>query len=218
MSIIYGMIAKSNGLTLAHFAQQKGNFQEVARALVRKMPPTGKNSWDSKEYSFFGVSEEGLVSLAMVETATKKERVMKFLNDMLKGFKEKFSSDQIYKAAAFGLKYDDEIRMLINRYNNSADMNSSSEAMKAAMKLKDITIENLSEILDNNNKLDMLLEKTKAEVEITGVYVRDAKKLKCEMLKRKILYSLGIFIAVIVIALIIASIVCRGITFPKCRK
>jgi len=79
-------------------------------------------------------------------------------------------------------------------------------------------LEEMAGLLERDNKLDKLLVKTELENTVAIEYKKSAKSLKCEFCKRKWILTLIVAVAVIVVALIIAMILCRGFTFQGCRN
>ena len=153
--------------------------------------------------------------------------VLCFINKLKDIVLSKYSCEQVLAVQSIPLER--ELQDLIIGFNQTdpADIiKKSPEVLKKLNILQQQLAENLDEVTNRGKDVDKLLAQTEELKDVAIMYLIDATKLKNKFMgmgdaigkrKRNIICGIILFVAVCLVAYIIAGCIC-GFTFKKCGK
>ena len=208
MSIIYALIAKNEDQVLCEFTEYKGNFEQISRAILRKIKKNSNGSlvYDDS-YNFTYINLDQLTYLCMSDVKYPNEFAYKFLEEIKTKFLSKFTTKQVEDALAYSLNADfkDTISERMDYYNNEAE--KSTETIQ---KLKDSIIDTKGVLLNSQEllgqrgeKVNLIVQKADLLRMETNSYLENAQKLKKYVMWRKIKIWSIIIATCIIIALVL---------------
>lgn len=115
--VIYALVARG-GDVLAEYTDRTGNFEQVTRQLLNKIP-AGENKimsyvYPKEKYVFHYMVEDGITYLCMADEAFLRMIAFRFLEDMKNKFKQSFGDRaRTAHAYAFNADFQGTIRRLL---------------------------------------------------------------------------------------------------------
>ena len=105
-------------------------------------------------------NEDGLTYLCLTESEYKISLARAFLKDLQQKFLNRYTNKKIENANAYGLKgFEKQIKESMEFYN-SDEADKVKNAIKQLHEVKDIVIDNIDKILEREEKVDLLVQKT----------------------------------------------------------
>mmetsp|Transcript_77661 Transcript_77661/g.107401 ORF Transcript_77661/g.107401 Transcript_77661/m.107401 type:complete len:91 (+) Transcript_77661:22-294(+) len=86
MSIIYSLVAKDPEVVLSDYTSYEGNFQQICMQLLNKVEAYSKKTFETEEYFFHYINEDGLTCFCMTNKSFNKKVAFAFLCDIKKTF------------------------------------------------------------------------------------------------------------------------------------
>lgn len=215
MTIVYSLISRGKTV-LAEFTSTSGNFPTITRVLLGKIPDEdGKMSYVYDQFVFHYIIENHLIFMCMCDDSNKRRVPFSFLEDIKKRFTATYGT-RAQTAIAFAMN-DDFGRTLQKQmeFYNSPSADSFSTVNNKLDDVKNIMIQNIEMVLERGEKLELLVDKTEHLQQSAFKFQKTTKKLKMEMIWRRIKLYLLIFFVVAFIIWIITSIIC-GFDYKKC--
>lgn len=217
MSIIYALVAKDGDTVLSNGQIASGNFPQVTQSILGKIQPNKQCSLTyNSHYMFHYISKGDLTVLCLSETDYKISLAKVFLQQLRKQFMERYPEHKIEKAYAYSMKkFNKEIEKLIKHYN-SDKVDKYKACLNEVNKLKNQTLDNINKLLEREEKVEILVQKTKSmNIESMGLKRRARKIRDVERWKdRK--FKLLIFGVLVILVWIGLSYVCGGFGMGEC--
>jgi hypothetical protein len=220
MSIIYAMIGRNQKVVLSEYTEYKGKFPAIAREVLTKLTPETRQTIGLEDKYYHAITSNNIHYMCYTNGDYNKVLIFGFLTKLKETILEEYPYEKIMSTEDSGLPVQDIIKRTIDEFNSKDDLELLSKSqvlIKKVGELKEEVVQNLSRLLERDNLLDELLEKTKALEGVSVEYVNDTKKLKCKMKQRYIIYGVIMFVALLLVVYIIMGIVC-GFTFKCFRK
>ena len=99
MPIYYALAAKDqNNIILADYTQYSGNFQRVVSDLMTKITANSMKTFETEEYSFHYVNEEGISVLCMTDQKYNRKQAFSFLQDLKKALVSHYTPRDLERA------------------------------------------------------------------------------------------------------------------------
>ena len=220
MSIIYAMVGRNQKVVLSEYTEYKGKFPSIAREILAKLAPESKQTMSLEDNYFHAISSNNINYMCYTNGNFSKVLIFGFLSKLKDAVLQEYPYETIMSTEESGLPVQDIIKRVMDEYNAKDDselLSKSQILFNKVSELKEATVQNLAAMLDRDRILDELLIQTKALEGVSVEYVNDTKKLKWKMKKRYIIYSITMFMALLLVAYIIMGIVC-GFSFQCFRK
>ena len=159
MSIYYGLIAKSPDIVLSEYSDYHGNFMQIIRVLLRKIPKKEcllEISYDN--YIFSLISDNYLTYLCLSENLPSN-LIYFFLSDLKFKFYKKYKINEIKDMNVYELiSFNSEICNVINHYINSPRFTLSGEEITENIRIK-IIKNDVNEFISKSNKIKLIILK-----------------------------------------------------------
>ena len=90
--IIYAIVLRDPDVVLTEYSKAQGNFPQITRNILSKVPRSGKFSYTYNEsYTYHYNSENNFVFMCLADSAFTKRVAFLFLDDIKTKFFEKYS-------------------------------------------------------------------------------------------------------------------------------
>eukprot|EP00933_Yihiella_yeosuensis_P028493 TRINITY_DN2231_c0_g1_i9.p1 TRINITY_DN2231_c0_g1~~TRINITY_DN2231_c0_g1_i9.p1 ORF type:complete len:233 (-),score=39.86 TRINITY_DN2231_c0_g1_i9:120-818(-) len=218
--IIYGLVLRGPKVVLADFTPLAGNFQQATIQILDKLDTaTEGKSYAYGEYAFHYIIDEpsGLWFVCMAERAMGRRIPFGYLGAVKEQFKQQYSNDQVECAIAYGMQgeFREHLKMLMETYN-SPDADRVASLMSKVQHVNDVLMESIDAILERQEKIDLLVNRSQQLVDSSSTFRRNAEGLRrsywWKNARTKIIVVVFLILAVCVI--ILASC---GITLKHCQ-
>ena len=103
MSIVYALIAKFPDIVLSEYSEYKGNFMQIIRIFLKKIPQISQLleiSYDN--YILSSISDNNLIFFCLTENLPSN-LIYFFLSDLKFKIYEKYNQNEILKMSAYQL-------------------------------------------------------------------------------------------------------------------
>jgi vesicle-associated membrane protein 7 len=221
-SIIFLSISNDYSDTpLAEISLKSGNFKLIALKLLEKC----KNEEDASksysyqnEYMFHFHKKEGISVLCMATSNYSNRRAYSFLFEIRDKVSSEYGND-IKKAVGFSIKkhFIAEVTDIMIEYNKKKEDDKFAVIDKNIADVKNIMIQNIDKLLENQEKIEILVSKTDELAVNAKVFSKTSSSVKRYFLCKNI--KLTLIVALILVAIIFFVVVlsCGGFEFNKCK-
>ena len=104
------MVVREKKTVLCEFTDYAGNFQQITRQLFPYIEKNKKKSFQTSEYFFHCIDDDGMTFLCMADEKTERKVAYAFLEDLKKTFYNKFNMLEIQNARSYELEFAEEIK------------------------------------------------------------------------------------------------------------
>ena len=217
-SIIYTLVGFGEK-PLASYSEFKGTFQKQCQNYLHSVDINSSGGYKLDDYFIFYLNENGLTYLILTDKTYSKASALACLESIKKEFLSSFADTNLEDIEEFGLDKDfrQKLKMKYEYYNENKEVinESTEKLMDEIFKMKDDVL-NASELLnERSDKLNSVNDKAGNLAETSTKYRTLATKVKKSTVKRKVIISVGIVAAVLVIGYFIVVMAC-GWNF-KCK-
>ena len=109
MTIIYSLIVREKKTVICEHTEYAGNFQQITRQLFPHIEKNGKKSFQTSEYIFHCIDDDGISFLCMTDDKHERKPAYAFLADLKKTFYNKFNMLEIQNAGSYELEFGEEM-------------------------------------------------------------------------------------------------------------
>ncbi|KAL0476974.1 vesicle-associated membrane protein 7 [Acrasis kona] len=219
MAIIYALVAHTTTI-LAEHTQQKGNFQQISKQILEKLPTNNtKVSYLYDNYMFHICVDKGYTFFCMSEKDFGNRIPFEFLEDIKQRFHQSYG-DKAQTAAAFSLNGDFGriLQRQMEYFSNSEESDKLTKVKGKIQQVKDIMIDNIDKVLERGEKIDLLVDRT-ADLSETAQHFRyKSKKLKTTMWWRNVKLIAILIIVILIVLFGVIWLICGIPDFDKCRQ
>jgi vesicle-associated membrane protein 7 len=184
-SILYVVVARG-ATPLAEFAGHKGNFSDVSRIILQKLPEEATTT--SYRYGDYWVrysaSTEGLVLLCIGGSFSTADLCFRCLDAVRGRFHEQYGHGW---RRLQELELNGSFRAVLRstlEYYNSPEVSTVSRVRGQLAEVKEVTHESIDKILERHEKIEMLVDKTEQLSRTAHVFRRDARQLRVYTCRR----------------------------------
>ncbi len=161
MSIIYSLVSRSSKIILSDYTEYSGNFQQISQIILNKIKKEKKCSIDYNNYVFYYDDEEDITYLCMGENLTE-DTAFTYLAEIKKRFLKKYDMKIINSSYAYGLKeFNEELKTLAKYYEENPAKSRSQSLLDSLNDTTDILRESVEKMLERNEKLNIIAQKSK---------------------------------------------------------
>jgi vesicle-associated membrane protein 7 len=216
-AIFFAIIVRDPDVVMAEFSKAQGNFPQITRNILPKLPRGGKFSYSyNSTFTYHYMTKQDLVFLCLADSAFSRRMSFLFLEDLSTRFFEHYVG--VYKTLiAFGANADFSTvirdRMVYFNTDPSAD---KVEALKASLdEVKNIMVDNIDKVLARGEKVELLVKKTEDMSQSAISMHQRAKQVRRKMWCRNVKMYLMLGGAVLVGVLLLAMTICSP-DFSSC--
>ena len=161
MSLIYSLISKNKDTVLCEYTDFKGNFQQISRVILQKgIKKDSKYIINYDKYNIHYINENSITFL-LLDEEVNDDIAFSFLTDLKNEILKFYSFDDLKNYSTDQLKNGvDIIKKLINYYNNNPSRNHTGKIIKELNLAKDAVIENIEKLIDRDNKMGIIVNKS----------------------------------------------------------
>lgn len=207
---------------LAEYTALAGNFQQATVQFLQKIEPT--EEWKSYIYgdqAFHYIMDNSIVEggvwfVCMADRAMERRRPLAFLQSLQETFSSRYSANQVSVATAWGLQreFGNEIRLQMEKFN-SPDSDRITSMMAKVQHINDNLVESIDKILERQDKIELLVNRSQLLSESSSSFSRDAQRLHRVVWWRNT-KKIIIFTVVGIIVLLVILFASCGIKFDRC--
>jgi len=222
--IIYTLVSRGSDV-LAEHTERTGNFEQVTRQLLKRIPAENKIMsyvYPKEKFVFHYIVEDGITYLCMADEAFGRMVPFRFLDDIKEKFIDTFG-DRAKTAIAYSFNPDFQkvIRRLMESANDPRNRTYRGTDSKISAindeieNTKSTVMESIEKVLDRGEKIELLVHKSDQLDDQARKFNRHSKKLKYRMMWKNIKMTLLLVLVLLVVVWLISSMIC-GFTYKKC--
>jgi vesicle-associated membrane protein 7 len=222
--IIYALVSRGSDV-LAEFTDRTGNFEQVTRQLLNRIPPENKIMsyvYPKEKYVFHYIVNDGITFLCMADEGFGRMVPFRFLEDLKNKFLTSFG-DRARSAHAFAFNADFQgvIRRLMDQANDPRNKTYRStdskiyEINEEIENTKNTVMQSIEKVLDRGETLELLVHKSDNLNRNALKFNKHSKKLKNRMLWKNVKMTLMLFFIILILIYFIVAMIC-GFDFGKC--
>jgi len=218
MPIIYGVVSRGT-IVLAECATARGNFDQVARKILEKIPTTAnsKMSYVYERHIFHYVVDDQLIYLCMADEEFGRRIPFAFLEDMKSRFKSTYA-ERGKTALAFAMNEDFArvMKNLMDYYSANPNADKINKLKGEVDEVKSVMVSNIEKVLERGERIELLVDKTETLSSNAFKFKRQSTALKRSMWWKNIKLILIIVVVIVIVIYVIVAIVCGGPAFQGC--
>jgi len=220
MPIIYAVIARGT-VVLAEFSTAKGNFDQVARRILEKIPTQtdSKMSYVYERHIFHYMVAKQITYLCMADEAFGRRIPFAFLEDIKNRFQSTYA-DRAKTALAFGMNEDFSrvLRTQMDYYSHNPEADKINKIRGEVDEVKSVMVTNIEKVLERGERIELLVDKTETLSQNAFKFKKSSTQLKRAMWWRNIKLLIIIIVILLIVVYIITAIACGGVAFQGCVK
>lgn len=215
--LFYALIIREPDVVLAEYYTVQGNFPQIARNILPKLPRQGKFSYTyNSAYCFHYVSQGSVVVMCLADEGFSRRVAFMCLEDLYGRFMERYGN-VLESAIAFSTAKDfsDVLKSRL-AYFNSGPITDKLSLLKSNLDdIRSVMVDNIDKVLARGEKVDLLVKKTETMSENAVQMRRRATDLRKKMWWRKVKTYLVCAVAALVLLIMLLWYMC-GFTLGNC--
>jgi vesicle-associated membrane protein 7 len=219
--LIYCVVARERTL-LAEYSFCSGNFATVTRILLEKISPTPygqRKSYTYDNYVFHYTTSAGLTYVCLADREMGQSVPMRFLDEICGRFESSFlSASKTAIALQLNNDFQPIMRSTMDKYNDGAANDSMERIRGHIAEISDNMIDNIDKIMQRQEKIELLVEKTESLNRTALQFRRQAVNVRRTLWWRDVRAKATIIVIAVTIIFLIVMWLCGGIYFDKCRS
>ena len=217
MTIVYALVARQRAV-LAEATTSSGNFPTVTRVLLGKIDSTSdcRMSYVYDEHVFHYIVDNGITFLCMATEDQKRRVTFDFLEDVKQTWRASYTAVES-TALAFSLndEFKSELQSKMNYYSNEPDSDQIAKVNQRISDVKDVMVENIDKVLENREKIELLVDKTDGLTVQAFKFEKQSRNLKNDLWCRGVRNKIIMGIVIVMILAFTMMMIC-GYTFSRC--
>lgn len=217
MPIIYSIVARGTTV-LAEFSAAQGNFAEVTRRILEKIPAQdSKMSYVYDKHIFHYVVNGGLTFLCMADEDFGRRIPFMYLEDIKNRFRSTYG-DRGRTALAFAMNEDFSRTMsnLMDYYSKNTESDQITHVKSEIDSVKNIMVDNIEKVLERGERIELLVDKTETLQSNAFRFKKQSTALKRAMWWKNVKLTLVIVFVVLIVVYFIVALICGGLAFQRC--
>jgi len=162
MPITAALIARGN-VVLAEYYPSSTNFAQIARRLIEQIPstPDSKKSYSYESHNFHYLVEGGITYICMTDQALGYRVPYAFLFDLNNRFKSTYGQ-KVHTAGPMSMNesFGRVLQERLDFFSNDKSVDKVSKVRGDIDEVKVTMSKNIEKLLDRNEKIEVLLDKT----------------------------------------------------------
>lgn len=212
-SLIYSFVARGN-VVLAEYSSFTGNFRTIAMQCLQKLPASNnKLTFNCDQHTFNYLVENGFIYMVVAVENIGRQISFAFLERVKEDFKRRFIGGKSETAVAssldreFGPKLKEHMQYCVD---HPEEMDRMANVKAQVSEVKGIMMENIEKVLDRQEKIELLVDKTGNLQFQADNFQRRGNQLRRRMWLQNMKVKLVVLSIVILLILIIWLAVCHG--------
>jgi len=218
MPIIYSVVSKGT-VVLAEFANAKGNFDQVVRRILEKIPTTAnsKMSYVYERHIFHYIVDDHLIYLCMADEEFGRRIPFAYLEDLKGRFKVSYG-DRGKTALAFAMNEDFSrvMKNLMEYYSNNPNSDKLNKLKGDVDEVKNVMVQNIERVLERGERIELLVDKSETLSNSAFKFKKQSTALKRSMWWKNVKLIIVIIVVVLLVIYIIVALICGGPAFKGC--
>ncbi|KAH7825532.1 vesicle-associated membrane protein 7G [Monocercomonoides exilis] len=217
MPIIYSLIAR-NTIVLCESSTAKGNFPQVSRTILQKIPATdSKMSYIYEQYTFHYMVKSRICYLCLTEKEFGSREAFAFLSELQRRFTSQYR-DGVYSAATNGMReFASQLQQCMNEYSTQS-INKLKQVQSDVDELRGVVEQNIDKILVRQEKIELLVDQAEQLNQSAAQFKKKSVGLKKAMWYKNIKLWIIIIVIILILIFVIVVAACGGFTFKNCKK
>ena len=215
--IIYAIVLRDPDVVLTEYSKAQGNFPQITRNILSKVPRSGKFSYTYNEsYTYHYNSENNFLFMCLADSAFTKRVAFLFLEDIKTKFFEKYSKIA-NTVISFGVhsEFVEVLKARMHFFNTDTNVDKITALRASVDQAKNIMVENIDKVLARGEKVELLVKKTEFMSEQAVTMKKRAIVVKRHMWMQNIrMYAVCGCLLVLLLLMILMS-VC-SVDFSEC--
>jgi len=197
MAILYALVARQKVVLAEYTGSSEGNFPTVTRKLLSKIPTHNeKMSIVYDRHVFHYIVYDDVTFMCMAEQNSKRDVTFAFLRDIKSRWFSTFG-DSGKTAQTFQMQYDfSQVLQRQTDYYNNVNNNSMERVEAQLGAVKEVMVENISKVLDERERMELMVDKTSKLAHTSKKFVSESKELRRAMWWHNMKVFLGISLCV----------------------
>lgn len=211
--LIYSFVARGTTVLAEHSAFT-GNFSAIAVQCLVKLPQSNnKLTYVCDHHTFNFLVHDGFTFLAVADEDLGRQVPFAFLERVKDDFKHRFQGGRADLAVAHSLDREFAPRLeehMLYVTSNPEEVQRLSRIKSQVAEVKGIMMENIEKVLDRNEKIDLLVDKSTGLQSDAHNFQRQGQKIRRRLWFQHFRLKLFVLLLVVVIAMVIYLSVCKG--------
>jgi vesicle-associated membrane protein 7 len=190
----------------------------VSRILAR-IPSSGeaRQAYVYDAYVFYYLTVRGITFLAITDEKSGRRLPFAFLDDVRDKFFARYGNGGgSARAYAMNEEFAPTLARAMDFYSNDPSADKLNSVKRQVDDVKGIMVQNIDKVLGNQEKIELLVDKTDALESNAVRFKKSSKQLKNVMWWKNMKLMLCIGFVIIFIIFVISAAACGGLTYPKC--
>lgn len=212
-TLIYSFVSRGT-VILAEYTEFKGNFMEIASQCLQRLPATNdKFTYSCDGHTFNFLVENGYTYCIVAVESAGRQIPLGFLERIKEDFTNKYTGGKAATAIAlslnreFGPKLKEHMHYCMEHPD---EVSKISKVQAQVSQVKGIMMENIERIIDRQEKIDGLVDKTENLRSQAHDFRQGGDQLRRKLWWQNMKIKLLILAIIIVLILIIILSVCHG--------
>ena len=217
--VIYCVAARERTI-LAEFAFFVGNFATITRILLEKISPAPgqRKSYTYDNYVFHYVTSGGITYVCLADRGLGQSIPLRFLDEVCGRFEASFlSASRTAVALQMNAEFQPVLRGLMEKYNEAADT-SIDRIRSHVAEISDNMIDNIDKIMQRQEKIELLVEKTDTLNRTAMQFRRQAVDVRRTLWWRDVRAKIVMVSIALVLIFLLIMWLCGGVHFDKCKS
>jgi len=219
MPIIYSTVSRGT-VILAEFASARGNFDQVVRRILEKIPTTqnSKMSYVYERHIFHYLVDDGIIYLCMADEEFGRRIPFAFLDDLKGRFKVSYG-DRGRTALAFAMNEDfSRVMKNLMEYYSNPNSDKITKLKSDVDEVKTVMVQNIEKVLERGERIELLVDKTETLSTSALKFKKSSTALKRSMWWKNVKLIIVIIVVVLIVIYVIIALICGGPALKGCTK
>ena len=183
MPIIYSVVARGT-VVLAEFSSARGNFDQVARKILEKIPTqtNSKMSYVYERHIFHYSVDDQIIYLCMADEEFGRRIPFTFLDDIKDRFRATYG-DRGKTALAYAMNEDFSrvLKSVMDYYSNNPNADRINKLKGEVDEVKSVMVQNIERVLERGERIELLVDKTENLSQSAFKFKKSSTALKRSM-------------------------------------
>ncbi|KAN0000335.1 hypothetical protein ACTFIZ_000776 [Dictyostelium cf. discoideum] len=203
--ILYACVSYK-GVCLVEHKIANGNFIDLARRLITKIPPTSKKIYTSENHNFHYISENDLAFLCLCHEKLGVQIPSEFLSDIRQQFIRSYG--QSFSQNSPTALYDPFIRVLEERmkYYSNPKSNKMNLVMDQVSDAKGALTDAIEKTIHRGEKIEVIVDKTERLQSESFIFKNNSVALKRKLWwqNKKLAIAIGLVVCILIAVITLA--------------
>ncbi|XP_046854257.1 vesicle-associated membrane protein 7-like [Xenia sp. Carnegie-2017] len=218
MPLLYSLVSRGTTI-LAKYASCAGNFDEVSKQILGRIPPeNAKLTYTQSSYLFHYICEDRIIYLCITDDNFERSKAFLFLTEIKKRFQRTYQT-RIDTALPYAMnsEFSRVLSSEMKRYSDSDQSNDNISRVQVELdELKDIMVKNIDTISQRGERLELLIDRSRDLNNSSMTFKKSSKTLARVMWWKNVKMLIIIAVVVILILYFLISAGCGGLDWKKC--